>query len=129
MARGREDRHWKTARPDLCGSAAESIRIFPTPRPVVLETNRANRATQPDPKGFLSSLRFHHERLKTLSILDRNGGPQTADLDLFTKKIIRPSLPSRVRSTVLARPSIPSETGERDRSRIRLRSSSLAALR
>src|SRR6266513_2696619 len=86
MARGREDRHWKTARPDLCGSAAESIRIFPTRRPVVLETNRANRATQPDPKGFLSSLRFHHERLRTLSILDGNGGPQTAGIDLVYGK-------------------------------------------
>src|SRR5437762_13041677 len=82
MARDREDRHWKNARPDLCGSAAGSIRIFPKQRPAVLETNRANRATQSDPKGFLSSLRFHHERLRTLSILDGNGGPQTADVDL-----------------------------------------------
>src|SRR5437868_3767796 len=113
MERDREHRHWKNARADLFGSAAGSIRIFPRPRSVVPETNRGNRAIRPDPKGFLSSLRFHHERLKTLSILDRNGGPQTADLDLFTKKTIRPSLPSRVRSTVLARPSIPSETGER----------------
>src|SRR5438477_5344047 len=115
MARDREDRHWKNARPDLCGSAAGSIRIFPKQRPAVLETNRANRATQPDPKGFLSSLRFHHERLRTLSILDGNGGPQTAGIDLVTEKIIRPSLPSRARSIVSTRPSIPSETDERDR--------------
>src|SRR2546423_7837188 len=86
MARGREDRHWKNARADLCGSAAESIRIFPRRRPVVPETTPANRATRPDPKGFLLSLRFHHERLRTLSILDGNGGPQTADVDLAYRK-------------------------------------------
>src|SRR6266480_3470100 len=115
MVRDREDRHWKNARADLCGSAAGSIRIFPTRRPVVPETNRANLATQPDPKGFLSSLRFHHARLRTLSILDGNGGPQTADVDLVTEKIIRPSLPSRARSIVSVRPSIPSETDEQGR--------------
>src|SRR6266403_2223657 len=86
MARDREDRHWKNARADLCGSAAGSIQTFPTRRPVVPETNRANRATQSDPKGFLSSLRFHHERLRTLSILHGNGGPQTADADLVYGK-------------------------------------------
>src|SRR6266566_920110 len=82
MAKDREDRHSKSARPDLFASAVGSIQIFPTRQPVVPETNRANRATQSDPKGFLSSLRFHHERLRTLSILDGNGGPQTADVDL-----------------------------------------------
>src|ERR1700719_4445903 len=86
MARDREDRHWKNARAGLCGSAAGSIRIFPTRRPVAPETNRENRATRSDPKGFLSSLRFHHERLRTLSILDANGGPQTADVDLVYGK-------------------------------------------
>src|SRR5947208_15751357 len=86
MTRDREDQHWKNARADLCGSAAGSIRMFPRRRPVAAETNRANRATQPDPKGFLSSLRFHHERLRTLPILDGNGGPQTADLDLVYGK-------------------------------------------
>src|SRR5438105_2661977 len=86
MAPDREDRHWKNARADLCGSAAGSIRMFPTPRPVVPETNRADHATRLDPTGFLSSLRFHHERLRTLSILDGNGGPQTADLDLVYGK-------------------------------------------
>src|SRR5438552_17091462 len=115
MAKDREDRHWKNARADLCGLAAGSIRIFPTRRPVVPETNRANRATQSDPKGFLSSLRFHPERLRTLSILDGNGGPQTAGVDLVYGKIIRPSPPSRARSGVSARPNIPSEIGGRDR--------------
>src|SRR6266566_6477988 len=86
MAKDREDRHSKSARPDLFASAAGSIRIFPTRRPVVPETNRANRATQSDPKGFLSSLRFHPERLRTLSILDKNGGPQTAGVDLVYGK-------------------------------------------
>src|SRR5438477_6776742 len=115
MARDRDDRHWKNARADLCGSAAGSIRIFPRRHAADRETNRADRATQSDPKGFLSSLRFHHERLRTLSILDGNGGPQTADVELVTEKIIRPSLPSRARSIVSTRPSIPSETDERDR--------------
>src|SRR2546423_2907309 len=99
MVRDREDRHWKSARPDLCGSAAGSIQIFSTRRPVVPETNRANRATQSDPKGFLSSLRFHHERLRTLAILDRNGGPQTADIDLVYGKNYPtdPSISSSIR--------------------------------
>src|ERR1700704_2965472 len=82
MARDREDRHWKNARAGLYESAAGWIRISPPRRPVVPETNRANRTTRPDPKEFLSSLRFHHGRLRTLSILDGNGGPQTADVDL-----------------------------------------------
>src|SRR5437588_12949920 len=115
MERDREDRHWKNAKADLCGSAAGSIQIFPTRRPVVPETNREDRVAQSDPKGFLSSLRFHHERLRTLSILDGNGGPQTADVDLVYGKIIRPSPPSRARSGVSARPNIPSEIGGRDR--------------
>src|SRR5437763_12145764 len=115
MERDREDRHWKNARADLCGSAAGSIRIFPRRHAADRQTNRADRATQSDPKGFLSSLRFHHERLRTLSILDRNGGPQTADVDLVYGKIIRPSPPSRARSGVSARPNIPSEIGGRDR--------------
>src|SRR6266446_1173902 len=68
MERDREDRHWKSARADLCGLAAESIQSFPTRRPVVPETNRANRATRPDQRELPSSLRFHHERLRTLSI-------------------------------------------------------------
>src|ERR1700730_7601797 len=75
MARGREDRHWKNARADLCGSAAGSTRIFPRRRPVAPETNRANRASRPGPKGFLSSLRFHHERLRALSNLRRKRRP------------------------------------------------------
>src|SRR5439155_19745122 len=86
MERDREDRHWKNARADLCGSAAGSIRIFPRRHAADRQTNRADRATQSDPKGFLSSLRFHHERLRTLSILDRNGGPQTAGIDLVYGK-------------------------------------------
>src|SRR6266403_91730 len=99
MARDREDRHWKNARADLCGSAAGSIRISPTRRPVVPETNRANRATQSDPKGFLSSLRFHPERLRTLSISDGNGGPQTAGADLVYGKNYptEPSISSSIR--------------------------------
>src|SRR5437762_467365 len=115
MARDREDRHWKNARADLCGSAAGSIQIFPRRHAADRETNRADHATQSDPKGFLSSLRFHPERLRTLSILDGNGGPQTAGADLVYGKIIRLSLPSRARSGVSARPSIPSETAGRDR--------------
>src|SRR5437588_5011841 len=88
MARDQESRHWKSATADICGSAAGLIQIFSTRRLVVPETNRANRATQPDPKVFPSSLRFHHGRLRTLSILDGNGGPQTADLDLvYLKKL------------------------------------------
>src|SRR6266581_1646401 len=99
MAKDREDRHWKNARADLCGLAAGSIRIFPTRQPVVPETNRANRATQSDPKGFLSSLRFHPERLRTLSILDGNGGPQTAGVDLVYGKNYptEPSISSSIR--------------------------------
>src|ERR1700682_265171 len=116
MTRDRADRHRKNARADLCGSAARSIRIFPRRRLVVPETNRANRATQSDPKGFLAGLQFHHERLRALSISDGNGGPQTADVDLvYGKKIIRPSLPSRARSIVSVQPSIPSETGGQGR--------------
>src|SRR6266853_5618389 len=99
MARDREDRHWKTARADLCGSAAGSIQIFPTRHSVDRETRPANRATLSDPKEFLSSLRFHHERLRTLSILDRNGGPQTADVDFVYGKNYptEPSISSSIR--------------------------------
>src|SRR6266566_739273 len=99
MARDREDRHSKSARPDLFASAAGSIQIFPTPRPVVPETSPANRATLSDPKEFLSSLRFHHERLRTLSILDGNGGPQTAGVDLVYGKNYptEPSISSSIR--------------------------------
>src|SRR5213082_2838902 len=99
MARDQEDRHWKSATADLCGSAAGLIQIFSTRRLVVPETNRANRATQPDPKGFPSSLRFHHGRLRTLSILDGNGGPQTADVDLAYGKNYptEPSISSSIR--------------------------------
>src|ERR1700724_3969314 len=86
MALDREDQHSKNARAGLCAWAAGSIQISPTRRTVVPKTNRENRATRPDPKGFLSSLRFHHERLRTLSILDANGGPQTADVDLVYGK-------------------------------------------
>src|SRR3989442_14584827 len=107
MPRDREDRHWKNARADLCGSAAGSIRTFPTRPLVVPETNREDRVTQSDPKGFLSSLRFQHERLRTLSILDGNGGPQTAgSAKLLARIVIRPSLPSRARSGVSVQPSI-----------------------
>src|SRR5437588_12900937 len=99
MERDREDRHWKNAKADLCGSAAGSIQIFPTRRPVLPETNREDRVAQSDAKGFLSSLRFHHERLRTLSILDGNGGPQTADVDLVYGKNYptEPSISSSIR--------------------------------
>src|SRR5438270_13138161 len=99
MARDRDDRPWKNARAELWGSAAGSIRIVPRQHAADRETNRADRATQSDPKGFLSSLRFHHERLRALSILDGNGGPQTAGADLVYGKNYptEPSISSSIR--------------------------------
>src|SRR5437660_3726699 len=100
MERDREDRHWKNARLDLCGSAAGSIQIFSMQRAVARETNPANRATRPDPKVSLSSLWFHYERLRTLSIVDKNGGHSTAGpINLFSGNVYptEPSISSSIK--------------------------------
>src|SRR5438477_7981281 len=110
MAKDREDRHWKIARADLCASATEATRIAATLHAVARETSPGNRPTPSVQKGS-SFLSVHHVRLTTFSILNENGchppfakaTARQVDRRYSFKlggKVIRPSLPSRARSSV-----------------------------
>src|SRR6266480_2360308 len=106
-AQDRERRHSKIARPDLFALDSAALEIASKPRPVDRGTNPGNSPTGLGQKGSRAerlSIRFqslHPELLSrgALSILDTNGGPQTAvSVRDLAGKVIQPSLPSQARS-------------------------------